>query len=121
MANRITQEERGQIIARAKQLTVDRGEAHDLIRDMLIDEFGISPARAKSAITHAIMQIRGAACRPGAPVGSRNAAKPEMLQRVVYHNARLPRWLCEWLDNQTDRGRLIETALIEKYKLTPPK
>lgn len=117
MANHITQEERGRIIARAKQLVEQHGEAYDLIITTLVDEFGISRARANTAVCHAVNGSR----KPGPPFGSRNAAKPEPLQRIVYHNARLPRWLCEWLDSQPNRGQIIEAALTEKYKLQPPQ
>lgn len=121
MANHITQEERGRIIARAKQLVEQHGEVA-VISDTLIAEFGISHDRARSAAAKAIRQLRGEAIRrSGPPLGSRNAAKPEPLQRIVYHNARLPRWLCEWLDSQPDRGQIIETALVEKHKLQPPQ
>lgn len=121
MTNKITQEERGRIVARAKQLVIERGEEVVIISDILISEFGISRDRARSAAAKAIRQLRGEAIRrSGPPLGSRNAAKPESLQRIVYHNARLPRWLCEWLDSQPDRGRMIEEALIDKYKLQPP-
>lgn len=122
MANRVTQEERGRIVARAKQLVTENGEIVSVISDALVAEFGISRDRARSAAAKAIRVLRGEAIRrAGPPLGSRNAAKPKPIQRIVYHNARLPRWLCEWLDSQPDRGQMIEDALIEKFNLQPPR
>lgn len=61
MTNRITQEERGRIIARAKQLVTEYGENVSPITDTLISEFGISRDRARSAAAKAIRLLRGEA------------------------------------------------------------
>lgn len=66
-------------------------------------------------------ELSPAAKQRGAQPGNDNASKLADFQRIVYHNARLPRWLCKWLDSQPESaGRLIEEALIEKYNLTAP-
>lgn len=53
----------------------------------------------------------------GAPIKNKNAQKPNNIKRVQYHNARLPQWLCDWLDKQNNRGKIIEKALISYYNL----
>lgn len=86
MTNHITQEERGRIVARAKQLVTERGEEVAIISDILISEFGISRDRARSAAAKAIRVLRGEAIRrSGPPLGSRNAAKldDQKLERVT--------------------------------------
>lgn len=46
---------------------------------------------------------------------------PEHLRRVDC-NTRQPQWLVDWLEAQPQgKGSLIEAALIEAYKLKPPK
>lgn len=66
MTNRVTQEERESILARAKQLLALHGKtAADRISDTLITEFNISPARARSAMAKAILLSRGEAMRHG--------------------------------------------------------
>lgn len=68
MTNRITQEERGRIIARAKQIAIDdchwmpqdeSGVNQGIITNTLIQEFGISRERARSAAAKAVRQLRG--------------------------------------------------------------
>lgn len=68
MTNKITQEERGRIVARAKQIAVDdchwtpqdeSGVNQGVITNTLIEEFGISRDRARSAAAKAIRQLRG--------------------------------------------------------------
>lgn len=72
MANNITQEERGRILARAKQIAVDdchwtpqdeSGVNQGIITNTLIAEFGISRDRARSAAAKAVRVLRGEAVK----------------------------------------------------------
>lgn len=48
-------------------------------------------------------------------------AKAENFKKVPV-NMRMTKWLNDWLNEQEpDKIALIEEALIEYYKLTPPK
>lgn len=47
--------------------------------------------------------------------------KPAEMQRVTVP-LRLPKWMRDWLDNQPHtRAELIEHALVQAYKIKPPK
>ena len=55
----------------------------------------------------------------GRPVGS---IKQDNLKRIKCNMFRLPRWLIDWLmEHSGSMGKIVEEALIEKYKLIPPK
>ena len=57
------------------------------------------------------------------PVGGRPAwsTKPAYLKRVQCTGIRLSQWLLDWLMSQPrSGGRIIEEALVEKYRLTEP-
>lgn len=56
-----------------------------------------------------------------APKGNKFAKKPDHLRRRVYRNARFEAWFCDWLDIQSNRGRLIQKAVMKVYDLKPPK
>lgn len=57
MANRITQSEREQLIARAAQLLRD-GVGRRTAEAQIVEETGISLQRARSAVAHAAMRMR---------------------------------------------------------------
>jgi hypothetical protein len=46
--------------------------------------------------------------------------QPDLLKIPVAY--KLPRWLVEWLREQDrPQAQVIEEALVERYKLTPPR
>jgi hypothetical protein len=55
------------------------------------------------------------------PAGGRPVTS-ENLRRIKCDMIRLPRWLLVWLKAQSESdGRIIEKALIERYRLEAPK
>ena len=55
----------------------------------------------------------------GRPKGSTIATH---LKRINLNDFRLPKWIVDWLKKQNySGGRLIEEAIVNYYKLTPPQ
>ena len=74
----------------------------------------LSLANRSSAI-----ETRGGT-RPGSGRKAGKKIVPDKFRRVHLSGVRLPKWLIVWLKHQGRAGSLIEQALIERYKLTPP-
>ena len=54
------------------------------------------------------------------PKRGRPPVAPELLK--VQLGLKLPRWLIDWLDTREEsRAELIEDALRDRHRLTPPK
>lgn len=62
--------------------------------------------------------MKAGGCRKGA---GRPPAPPEMKKRMI--SIRLPEWLIQWMDDQTDTNRavLIENALQKMHGIEPPE
>jgi hypothetical protein len=87
MTNKITSEERGRIIARAKELISDPYGDNTAIVDMLISEFAISRNRAHSATTKAIRLMRGETrrSRAGTPPNTSLVLSDDELAFISQH------------------------------------
>jgi hypothetical protein len=59
--------------------------------------------------------------RGGSREGAGRPVVKMKFKRVPLAGARVPGWLMEWLKAKGDMGRVIEAALIERYKLNPPE
>jgi len=60
--------------------------------------------------------------RGGKREGAGRKAAPPLLKKTA-RSVKLPEWLWQWMDKQpdTNRAKLIEEALCEKYSLEPPE
>lgn len=58
--------------------------------------------------------------RGGTGRGQGRKPLPLFLKRI-HVNIRLPQWLVDWLKKHKNQGKIIEEALVEKYKIEKPK